>query len=175
MVKKKKFSRLSELVTPTLVHYIRHTLSWYHNYLYPVPRQRLRKMPLDATFTDYLQMRVHAETTSQRDSSCLPTKMDSNAAKYCRLNDNGGKGVRDSFFYLCHGTDLIFFMNTVQRVLLLIRSIWVGKLFTVFILLLGRSEVILTSRLLSQLLNLLSIIERPRTIFNASSNFLLHC
>ena len=54
-------------------------------------------MPLDATFTDYLQMRVHAETTSQRDSSCLPTKMDSNAVKYCRHNDDGGKGVSDSF------------------------------------------------------------------------------
>ena len=38
------------------------------------------------------------ETTSQRDSSRLPTKMDSNAVKYCRHNDDGGKGVSDSFF-----------------------------------------------------------------------------
>ena len=114
------------------------------------------------------------ETTAQRDSSRLSTKMDSNVAKCCRHNDDGGQGyVILVVFYLC--TDLIFFTNTVQRVLLLIRSICVGKLFTVFILLLGRSEVILTSRLLSQLLNLLSIIERPRTIFNTSSNFLLHC
>ena len=37
------------------------------------------------------------ETTSQRDSSRLPTKMDSNAVKYCRHNDDGGKGVSDSF------------------------------------------------------------------------------
>ena len=27
---------------------------------------------------------------------------------YCWHNDKGGKGVTDSFFYLCHGTDLIF-------------------------------------------------------------------
>ena len=113
------------------------------------------------------------ETTAQRDSSRLLTKMDSNAAKYCRHNDDGGQGyVILVVFYLC--TDLIFFTNTVQRVLLLIRSIWVGKLFTVFILLLGRSEVILTSRLLSQLLNLecgYEDIERGRIIEKFAGNF----
>ena len=32
-----------------------------------------------------------------------------------------GKGYVIVFFYLCHVTDLIFFTNTVQRVLLLVR------------------------------------------------------
>ena len=57
--------------------------------------------------------------------------------------------------------------------MLLIRRIWF-KLSTIFTLLLGRSEDILTSKWLSRLLNLLSSIERPRTFFNSSSNLLLH-
>ena len=38
------------------------------------------------------------ETTAQRDSSRLPSKMDSNAAKYCRRIENDGKGYVIGFF-----------------------------------------------------------------------------
>ena len=97
------------------------------------------------------------ETIAQGDSSRLPTKMDSNAESTVGIMTMAGKGyVID--FYLCHGYGSNFFTDTVQRVLLFIRTIWF-KLSTVFTLLLGRSEDILMSRQLSRLLNLLSIID----------------
>ena len=143
-------------------------------HLCPIPKQRLPKMSLDAT------LRIIEKWRYMRNGDCPPTRFQSVfQQKRLRMRIVGIMTMDGKWYVIvfipCHDTDLIFFTNTVQRVLLLIRSIWVGKLFTVFILLLGRSEVILTSRLLSQLLNLLSIIERPRTIFNTSSNFLLHC
>ena len=121
-------------------------------------------MPLDAT------LRIIDKRGYMRNWDYRPARFESSST---RRNDNGGKGVSDNIFYLCHGTDLILFTDTLQRVLLLIRRIWF-KLSTAFTLLLGRSEDILTSRLLSWLLNLLSSIEWSRTFFKASSNLLLH-
>ena len=123
----------------------------------------------------YRQMRLHAKWRLPPNEIPvrLPTKKGSNAKSIVGIMTMDGKWYV-IVFIPCHDTDLIFFTNTVQRVLLFIQRIWV-KSFTVFILLLERSEDVLTSRLLSCFLNLLSIVERPRTIFNASSNFLLHC
>ena len=123
-------------------------------------------MPLDAT------LGIIDKWGYMRNGDYRPTRFESSS------NKNGfecGKvlreGVCHGFFIYVMGTDLIFLTNTVQRVLLLIRRIWV-KLSIVFTLLLGRSEDISTSRL-SRFLNLLSSIDWSRT-FNTSSNFLLH-
>ena len=103
-------------------------------------------------------MRVHAKwrLPPNKIPVRLLTKMDSNAAKYCR-HDLAGKGYV-IIFYPFHGTVLIFFTNTVQRVLLLVQRIWVklsGKI--------GRHIGVETATIaVAQL----TFIERPRTFLN---------
>ena len=114
-----------------LFHYIRHTLSsWYHNYLYPIPRQRLPKMPLDAILWiidkwGYMQ-NWRLPPNEIRLGVVFQQKwirMRQSTVGIMRMAGRGNVIV----FYLCHGTDLIF----LQTPLLLIRTIWF-KLSTVF-------------------------------------------
>ena len=127
---------------------------------------------------DYRQMRVHAKWRLPPNEIRLGVvfqqkwiRMRQSTVGIMRMAGRGNVIV----FYLCHGTDLIFFTNTVVAYTNNLVQIING--FHKFTLLLGRSEDTLTSesRRLSRLLNLLSSVDWSRTFFNSLSNLLFHC